>query len=267
MWLTDYRRENNLELYELGEKVRRAGRRKNPALYVSDLLLHRLEVDPNFRTVPRIANLIAEVCWATPEQRDALVLDKYRGTWKRPARRPEEREPVKPVSMVVARQTLVIDREGNEIARFPSTSAAAMRCGISQDTVCRRCNRRIDGDEFQFMGYTFRYSDEWEGMSPDERKRDLRDTPLPRGQGRGPKQSACRPVTVITRDGAVRHYKSCADAALATGVKATSVSTRVSSRKFMRNANLDGNMYLYRDTWEEMTEEQRRTLLTPAAQA
>lgn len=60
MWITEYREQYGLELEQLGTMIRRAGRRKDPELWVSDTLLYRLETDPNFRTVPKLADLIAE---------------------------------------------------------------------------------------------------------------------------------------------------------------------------------------------------------------
>ena len=81
MWLTDFRAQHGLDLGTLGYCIRVEGLRRNPPLRVSDQLLYMLERLEGFRTVPKLADLIAEVCGATAGQRDALVLERYRGTW------------------------------------------------------------------------------------------------------------------------------------------------------------------------------------------
>ncbi|MBO7670941.1 MAG: hypothetical protein J6S60_10170 [Oscillospiraceae bacterium] len=81
MWLSEFLRREGLELDELGAAIRRVGYALQPPIGCSDGLLYRLQIDKNFRTHPKIANLIASVCGITAEERDQMVPDKYRGQW------------------------------------------------------------------------------------------------------------------------------------------------------------------------------------------
>ena len=99
MWLTDFREAHGLSVAQLGAVIRRAGARMDPPLRVSDVLLENLETRKGYRTVPKLANLIAEVCGATAKQRDALVLKKHRGKWApKPGATWTPPEPEKPKS-------------------------------------------------------------------------------------------------------------------------------------------------------------------------
>lgn len=94
MFITNFRRAHDLTVEELGFYIRGIGARMDPPLRVSDILLENLEVKRGYKTVPALANLIAEACRATPAQRDTIVLKKYRGTWK-PSGKPLPRLPRK----------------------------------------------------------------------------------------------------------------------------------------------------------------------------
>ena len=251
MWLTEYRERNGLELYELGRMVRRLGARMLPPLTVSDTLLYRLEIDRNFRTVPKLANLIAEACGATAKQRDELVLAEYRGTWappKRPARLPAPTPP--PVNRNAPRVTLAIDRAGNIVGRFNSTSEAAVRCGIAQTSVCDRCNRKYTAHEFRLLGITFRYADQWEAMTAGQREADLngRQGPRPdeseRRTGRGGPRHR-KAVTVIARDGERRNYRSVNEAAAGEGIVPGTVSKHLKHGRPVQEGPAKGCMFIF----------------------
>lgn len=196
MWLTDYRAQYRLTLEQLGSMIRRVGRRKDPALWVSDLLIYRLETDPKFRTVPKLADLIAEVCGATAQQRDAMVLERYRGGWKPPRRR----KAVKPVPYEKpnaaappkgprcsakglthgpnnpfpgARAVVKIDRKGEVVARYASCNRAALQNSLREDQISSRCHRKGKSDEFRLTGFTFRFAEEWDGMTAEEQRADI----------------------------------------------------------------------------------------------
>ena len=184
MWITDYREQYRLELSQLGALIRRAGRRKEPQLRVSDVLLERLETEPSFRTVPALADLIAEACGATAKQRDALVLEKYRGTWKPTRVKPEieHRAAAAPIQAPAqrgakglthggrskfanAREVVKLNRAGVELGRYRSCNYAAVQNGITESRVTDRCHRGYKSDEFKYMGFTFRFAEEWDKMS------------------------------------------------------------------------------------------------------
>ena len=215
MWLTEFREANGLSLEALGKAVRRAGAKLDPPVKVSDTLLERLEIEPKFRTVPKIADLIAEVCGATAEQRDALVLEHYKGTWK-PKRKGTGTAGKKTgTSSVTAsgcatfprgeglgtaeeatdrhtraenscRPVVAVDRAGFALFRFASVHNAAARCGVTHKAVYPRCMRRLGRDEFALLGFTFRYADEWDAMTDAQRRADVQG----QGTGAGERQAA-----------------------------------------------------------------------------
>ena len=180
MWLEDFRRAHGLTLEELGAYIRRLGRKKHPEITVSDILLERLEGEPKFRTVPAIADLIAEACGATAQQRDRLVLEKDRGTWKpKPGRKPTpkpkapvEEEP-EPKNDGHHHPVVAVDRAGFAVMRFVGVKNAAARCGVSHKMVYSRCLRQLGRDEFRALGFTFRYAEEWDRMTDAERRADV----------------------------------------------------------------------------------------------
>lgn len=276
MWITDFREAHGLSVAQLGAVIRRAGARMDPPLRVSDVLLENLEMRKGYRTVPKLANLIAEVCGATAKQRDALVLKKYQGkwapkpgaTWTPPE--PEQPKPPAPPKAPAAkawsRPVVCLDRVGNVMRRFPSIQAAAELMGVNKDNVARRVMRRFQSDEFGLMGYTFRLEEEWKAMSAEERREDMRRAgengvkpePMP-GAGRGGPHRQT-PVTVIKRDGQVLHYKNVTMAAWGTHVGQTSIYERLKAETPYRNQYLDGNMYMYTSMWEMLSEEERERL-------
>lgn len=181
MWLEDFRRAHGLTLEELGAYIRRLGRKKHPEITVSDILLERLEGEPKFRTVPAIADLIAEACGATAQQRDRLVLEKDRGTWKpKPGRKPTPKPKAAPVEEEPEPKNdghhhpvVAVDRAGFAVMRFAGVKNAAARCGVSHKMVYSRCLRQLGRDEFRALGFTFRYAEEWDRMTDTERRADV----------------------------------------------------------------------------------------------
>lgn len=180
MWLEDFRWAHGLTLEELGAYIRRLGRKKHPEITVSDILLERLEGEPKFRTVPAIADLIAEACGATAQQRDRLVLEKDRGTWKpKPGRKPTPKPKAAPVEEPEPKNyghhhpVVAVDRAGFAVMRFAGVKNAAARCGVSHKMVYSRCLRQLGRDEFRALGFTFRYAEEWDRMTDAERRADV----------------------------------------------------------------------------------------------
>lgn len=269
MWLSDFRKQFGLELETLGYYIRQEGQKRDPALRVSDELLYKLERLKGFRTVPKLADLIAEVCGATAEQRDQLVLEQYRGTWKpkaghraqatmaAPAPSPySPREGRKGLTAAEGRRKPVVcvDRLGDVLARYVSIENAAAETGLSRDAIADRVSRKITANEFQLCGTTFRFEEEWKAMGPQQRIKDAQRTLNGRsivGMCRA------RPVTVITPKGQVLQYNSVLAAATATGQVPGSVATRCQMNRPMRNGNLGGNLYLYTDKWNAMSAEER----------
>lgn len=279
MWLTDFRAQHGLDLGTLGYCIRVEGLRRNPPLRVSDQLLYMLERLEGFRTVPKLADLIAEVCGATAGQRDALVLERYRGTWT-----PKEGAGTSPVFSRIMqalpgksalptggrqerhataaegrrKPVLCIDRLGDVLARYVSIENAAAMTGLSRDAIADRVNRKITVNEFQLCGTTFRFEEEWKAMGTQQRIRDAQRTLNGRSING---MCRARAVTVITPEGRVMQYNSVLAAATATGQVPGSVATRCQMSRPIRNKNMGGNMYMYTEKWEAMSAEDRGRLV------
>ena len=270
MWITEYREKYGLTLARLGEMIRRAGRRKNPELWVSDILLERLETERNFRTVPKLADLIAEACGATARQRDALVLEKYRGTWKPTRAKPEierrRNQPPEPkptraqgpeaagarIPPAGSRAVVKIDRNGEELGRFRSCSTAGADCGIGDRLVAERCHRRYRFDEFKSLGYTFRFAEDWDRMTEAQRQADIARNAgkrAPRGGTHGAQM-----VTVIGRHGKARDFDSIKEAAEACNVGYALLQRMLfmTWSRALPVAEIDGVRFAYTAKWDEL---------------
>lgn len=132
-------------------------------------------------THPDIADRIAHVTGATPEQRDSIVHKKHRG--KR--RKKKKREKLCPGNMTDmpgwaekfgAMGVVQIGKDGREMCRHLSITRAAKTLGCTTLSIGRRCRRELwdKSDEFDHFGFTFRYAAEWDDMSPEEKERDIR---------------------------------------------------------------------------------------------
>lgn len=129
-------------------------------------------------THPNIANQIAIIAGATAAQRNSMVHKNYRGGWEPPKRRPEHKNPPKPLVPDVipdhARRVVAIDIAGNEIGRYESLRAAADAAGCTQAAVSNRCHRRrVIASEFSSYSCTWRFEEEWDAMSELARAADI----------------------------------------------------------------------------------------------
>ena len=146
---------------------------------VPTVIIKRLAEEPDFYSLPAFADRIADFTGMTLEEHDEMVLKKYRGIWKpgkkkRKTKRPETQrfEPENAKRAVVA-----IDNGGVERERYASASNAAEAPGRSLTGICNRCNRKLSDrtDEFQLYGVTFRWADEWDRLTPEEKKENIRN--------------------------------------------------------------------------------------------
>lgn len=191
-WLKQYRMEHPIggkpmSCKELARRVKKPGTISNPGAEIgcSEVLIGILE--GGGITHPLIANRIADICGATPQQRDMLVHKMHWGTYRPPRRRPQENKPrlaptdpgFKPAN---ARAVVRIDMYF-QCRRFESIREAAMAEGCNESTVKVRCERALSGgtNEFLVRDHTWRYADEWEDMTVDERVQDLHNAGLYRG--------------------------------------------------------------------------------------
>ena len=132
-------------------------------------------------THPNFADAIADFTGALPWQRDSMVNEIHRGKWK-PGRR-RKRKTAKAEYTGDShykwkeRPVVLIDRKGNERKRFAGAQAAADYAGKGRNYIYSRCERRISQqtDEFARTEESFRWADEWDRMSPEERAEDVRN--------------------------------------------------------------------------------------------
>ena len=71
----------------------------------------------------------------------------------------------------IGKPVVAVNNRAVIMGTFKNAAAAAEAYQIGITTVFRRCNHRMKGQEFEAAGVTFRYLEEWEGMS--QRDRDV----------------------------------------------------------------------------------------------
>ena len=127
-------------------------------------------------THPNIANAIADFTGATAKQRDEIVHKKHRGTWQPdPNRVPAARNTTADAGNG-AKAVVVIDRLGCILERFPALAQTAKRFGCTPQTVANRCNGVHFGkDEFVPYGLSFRFEEDWERLTPEERVNNIKE--------------------------------------------------------------------------------------------
>lgn len=271
MWITDFRERYGLELEELGLQIRKIGAKRNPPLRVSDELLYKLETLKGFKTVPKLANLIAEACGATARQRDELVLDEYKGLWtpqgrrmifavgsavKKPAPKPPAPRPTGR-ALPDARMVVKVDRTGRELGRYRSCNYAAVHNCVTQNQVTRRCHRAYKTDEFKMLGYTFRFAEEWDAMDMNQRRADI--SRLSGVVGRRGGTAAAKMVTVVDRGGNIFHYDSIDMAAALTGIHYSAMKKRMEAAEARKQpaAVMNGFKFTYTTRWDCLSREER----------
>lgn len=288
MWITDFREAHGLTLEELGRAIRYQGRKKDPPMRVSDILLENLETRKNYRTVPALADLIAETCGATAQQRDELVLEQYRGTWKPTGKdaiartmaaakagttvtksatvRQASAQPVVKKTRAVAeargvpktsgpiRPVVTIDRDGNVLRRFGTVQAAAVYMGKGKEYVRKRCKGLISSDEYDEAGITYRYADEWDGMTGDQRL----DAAKNAGTVYIRQETHNQPVVAVDKSGHIRRFRSIKETARATGDSKPVICQRINGASSKRTVfSRHGYAYRRAEDWDRMTEQQR----------
>ena len=193
MWIGEFMAREGIDAAELAARVREYGnmQRVKPIGRVSIGLIETLDAQKgNGFTNPKFADAIAAVCGATCAQRDMIVAEQHRGTWRltdaareraeEAAKRAKKRyspwhnmlikRPAAPTPDT-GRAVVMVDRQGEVVKRYPSVINAAQCNGIHKGTVSDKCMQRR---KFEFNnGVTFRYADEWERMTAEERKRSL----------------------------------------------------------------------------------------------
>ena len=184
-WIEKFRRENigpkraGSEREEFYSRAALAGCVRNAGAGCSAALIEILEAGGTTR--PGIAGKIAEICGATARQRDMIVPKKYRGTWTPPDKgkafkyAAEAEHAKKGTLSPNARPVVQISINGEVLARFDSIEEAAQRMGCLPKSVRTRCRRKLNEQTNEFISFdcTWRFRDEWDGMSDEEKMEDI----------------------------------------------------------------------------------------------
>ena len=216
MWIQEYREREKLELWQFQQRVNEFSKESSVPLQgiVSERLIHTLETI-NTVTNPHIANIIAVLCGATPEQRDMIVSEPHKGKWKPTnkdkmlASKINSKPFIKGVDYhrynkrimyssntpwlesyaieqpISSKKAVVkIDMNGNTLDRYETMSETADANNTTRDVIRTRCNRSIKREFGIFktklgktdFKYTFRYANEWDKMTQQEKIKDVRRT-------------------------------------------------------------------------------------------
>ena len=127
---------------------------------------------------PVFADRIARALGGTEAERDSIVAEKHRrGAPAEPVKTLRERQNItlKPGGgwSREKRPIVEIDRNGAELARFAGMHEAARISRIHVTQMRDRCQRKLSRDEFRTFGVTWRYADEWDAMTDEERQKDI----------------------------------------------------------------------------------------------
>ena len=149
--------------------------RLSAAVGCSEYLIWLLMFGDGNTTQHNIADRIADYIGASAEERDSIVSAEHRGTYiPNPNRRFNTTE--KTSSAWNAKPVVAIDRLGFVIARYPSLEKAADSIGCEKHPISIRCNKIGPRcDEFKSYGMSFRFEDEWEALTPEERIKDINE--------------------------------------------------------------------------------------------
>lgn len=138
----------------------------------SEQLVELLQSAHGAVTHPNIADRIADYIGVSPEERDEIVADKHNGTYIPGTSTPPPF--IEPYLSWNARYIVVLNRYGTELCRYGSADKVSYHTGASSGCILTRCKRELTVvDEFDAHGITFRFADEWDAMTEEERIADL----------------------------------------------------------------------------------------------
>lgn len=120
-----------------------------------------------------IADRIADYLGATAEQRDSIVHKTHKGTYK-PNTTGKPQRFSNSYCAQSAKSVVAINRFGKVIKRYDSIKAAADSARLHGASVTYRCNRLCTAeDEFKDLGMTFRFEEDWNNMTYEEKMNDI----------------------------------------------------------------------------------------------
>lgn len=237
-------------------------------------LIYMLEEWPNCVTHPKIADLIAAACGATPQRRDMIVAKQHRGTWhgvdgpQVVYQLPTTRLPIRAKAQPVPgdryahnKAVVVIDRAGNEVKRCASGKEAAAFMGLSSTTVYSRCAHATPLEFTVRNPYTCRYAKEWDRLTPSARAASIRRALEIAGESKiRPKGSnIARAVVAVDRTGReLARYASIGEAERGEAFNENCIRNRCKREVKREFTGTNGSTYRFASEWDAMTPEERR---------
>lgn len=273
-WVEEYRRGLGLSRAQFAAAItRKLGGRGEGRAVIPAALITILEEQNGARTHPRLMTIIARACGATKEQRDqflhpsrrdwpylhqaAQVTEKEAHPWraKPGATTKAARQSAKACANNM-RAVVIVDADGVEVARTDSVKAAAARAGMDETTISAHLRRKVSllGSRCRI---TYRYADEWDAMTREQRIADILDvSQVGRIQ---PRHFHPEAVVAVEKDGReAARYTSCYEAAKGEGISQTPIYKRC-RRKVKREFSGECvRTYRFAREWDAMSEAARK---------
>ena len=274
-WIQEYRESIGLTRGQFARAItRQLGGSGDNRIVVPEKLIFMLEEWPKCYTHPRLADMIAAACGATPEQRDMIVARVHRGKWRGVDgprvvyELPPTRLPIRAKAQPMPgdryahnnRPVVVIDRAGNEVKRCASGKEAAEFMGLSTTTVYSRCAHATPLEFTVGIPYTCRYAQEWDALTPSAKAASIRMALKNAGDSRT-RPKGCnirRAVVAIDRDGReLARYASIGEAERGEAFNEDCIRNRCNRQVKNEFTGINDSTYRFANEWDAMTPEER----------
>jgi len=276
IWVQEYRQSIGMSRGQFARAItRQLGGSGDNRIVVPEKLIYMLEEWPKCYTHPKLANMIAAACGATPEQRDMIVNRVHRGEWRgvdgpRVAMElPPTRLPIRAKAQPVAgdkyahnnKAVVVLDRAGREVKRCASGKEAAAFMGLSSTTVYSRCAHATPLEFTVGIPYTCRYAQEWDALTPSAKAASIRRALKNAGDSRT-RPVGCnihKAVVVIDRSGReLARYDSIGAASRGEAYNEDCIRNRCNRQVKNEFTGINDSTYRFAEDWDTMTPEERR---------
>lgn len=271
-WIQRYRETCGMTRGQFARAItRQLGGTGENRIVVPEKLIMWLEEWPKCYTHPKLMNLIARACGATKQQRDQFLHPSRRDwPYRHSAAAVTEPSPhpwrVHPGATTEAarkstyaygrKPVVVIDRDGKVAHRAESVMSAGIWANVSKQAVTDRCKRRVDMEFIGKKPYTFRYAEEWDGLSPSAKALEIREA-LRKSARKGGDRTM-EPIVVVDRGGAeVTRYPNVAAAMRVERVTRNTIYNRCFRRIDKEFTSFRNTTYRFALEWDEMNREER----------
>lgn len=275
-WIQEYRESIGMNRVQFARAItEQLGGSGDRRVTVPATLIRMLEEWPRCVTHPKIANVIARACGATPEQRDMIVHKRHRGKWHGvsgpqvvydlpKSRRPRPIIKAEPVPgdkyAHNLKSVVIIDRMGNEVKRCASGKEAAEFMGLSSTTVYSRCAHATPLEFTLHHPYTCRYAQEWDRLTATAKAASVRRS-LELAGDKHTRPVGCnlkRPVVVIDRTGReLTRYSTIGEASRGEAFDGNCIRNRCMRRVKQEFRGINDSTYRYAEEWDAMSREEQ----------